>query len=83
MDLATKLGEFAQVRRDSDAKSTIMIREVLNRDHGKPDPGGRPGHLRIVLELLEQAGIPLLGIRSRETSLATLFLSLTGRTLRD
>jgi ABC-2 type transport system ATP-binding protein len=39
--------------------------------------------LRRVLDLLDNAGIPLEGIETREANLETLFLQLTGRSLRD
>jgi hypothetical protein len=39
--------------------------------------------LRRVLDLLDNAGIPLDGIESREANLESLFLQLTGRSLRD
>jgi ABC-2 type transport system ATP-binding protein len=77
-DLVTKLHAIAHVRSDPDGKMSILVHESLETQNA-----GHPGHLRVVLELLEEAMIPLLGIKTRETSLETLFLSLTGRTLRD
>jgi len=75
-DLAARLGSSAKVQTDPDGSISLLIQESL-------ESKAHPGDLRRVLELLESAKIPLLGIRAQETSLETLFLSLTGRTLRD
>ena len=77
-ELITKLGNIATVHTDSEGVTSISIRE--SRESPAP---GHPGELRRILEILEDARIPLKGIKSQETSLETLFLSLTGRTLRD
>jgi ABC-2 type transport system ATP-binding protein len=77
-DLVTKLAGVADVRTDLDGKVSILIRE--NLDDRQDD---HPGQLRVALEILENAKIPLLEVKTQETSLETLFLSLTGRKLRD
>ena len=77
-DLITKLGNIATVRTDPDGITSITIQESR-----EAPVAGHPGELRRILEILEDAGFPLKGIKSQETSLETLFLSLTGRTLRD
>ena len=77
-ELVTKLPARVEVRNDLDGKTTIVIRnsaETRREEH--------PGDLLAVLELLENARVPLQEIKTRETSLETLFLSLTGRKLRD
>ena len=77
-DIVAKLKGIADVSSAPDARMSILIRENLNTQIV-----GTSGPLRVVLELLETAKIPLLEIKTRETSLETLFLSLTGKTLRD
>jgi ABC-2 type transport system ATP-binding protein len=76
--LATKLEGLAKLIPDSDRGTCVLV-----GDSREAPETARLGHLRAVLEVLEQANVPLLGIRSQEMSLETLFLSLTGRTLRD
>jgi ABC-2 type transport system ATP-binding protein len=77
-DLLSKLREVASVNCTSTGETNIQI---LGAPETQAD--GRPGPLRVVLEILEEAQIPLRAIESQITSLETLFLSLTGRTLRD
>ena len=77
-ELTTQLGALAEVRPTAEGLVTIIIREesrANQQQHSSP--------LLAVLEQLEQAKIPVLAIKSQETSLETVFLSLTGRTLRD
>jgi ABC-2 type transport system ATP-binding protein len=78
IELIQRLHGLADVRSDHDGNTTLLIRERLATEKEV-----RPGRLRVVLELLEQAGVPMLAIKSRETSLESLFMNLTGRTLRD
>ena len=77
-DLVTKLNAIADVHMNSDGNMSIVV-------HGSKDSWkeARSTQLRTILDLLERATIPLLGIETRETSLETLFLHLTGRKLRD
>jgi ABC-2 type transport system ATP-binding protein len=77
-EVVMKLGDSVQIRSEPDGKNSILIRENLD-----PRQDGGAGPLRRILEILEESRIPLLGVKSDETSLETLFLSLTGRTLRD
>ncbi len=77
-DLVAQLGGSAKVHRDPDGNFSLLIEESL-----ESTGQAHPGDLRRVLELLENAKIPLLGIKAQETSLETLFLRLTGRTMRD
>ena len=76
--IASQLGRTAEIRSETDGTTSIVVREGAERQRV-----GRSDHLRRVLELLEQAKIPLLGIQSQEANLETLFLNLTGRTMRD
>jgi len=77
-ELIPKLSSIAEVISEPDGKSSIVIRDTLSSTTAK-----HSGKLRVVLDVLENAGIPLLSVKSQEMSLETLFLSLTGRTLRD
>ena len=77
-DLLSKLREVASVNCASTGETNIQILGAREAQAGE-----RPGPLRLVLEILEDAQIPLRAIESQITSLETLFLSLTGRTLRD
>jgi ABC-2 type transport system ATP-binding protein len=77
-ELIPKLSSIAEVISEPDGKSSIVIRDTLSSPTAK-----HSGKLRVVLDVLENAGIPLLSVKSQEMSLETLFLSLTGRTLRD
>lgn len=77
-ELAARFADHATVQTNSDGSTRILIQE--QSDSGKQV---RSVQLRRVLDLLEVAGIPLLGIETNATSLETLFLQLTGRKLRD
>ena len=77
-DLLAELSKIADVRCTPTGETHIHI---LGASETQTD--GSPGPLRLVLEILEDAQIPLRAIESQITSLETLFLSLTGRTLRD
>ena len=77
-ELRTELESIAEVLTEPDGTSRILVRETL-----EAQKQGNSVHLRRVLELLERSQTPLLGIKTQETSLETLFLRLTGRTLRD
>lgn len=68
----------AEVQREPQGITRIIIREPL-----AAEPNQDSRQLRSILELLDKEKIPLLGIKTEETSLETLFLSLTGRKLRD
>jgi ABC-2 type transport system ATP-binding protein len=78
IDLVAQLKGLAEVQREGDGKMRLVIGERLE---GSSD--GRPGRLRTALELLDLAKIPVRAMKTQEKSLETLFLSLTGRTLRD
>ncbi len=77
-ELVAKLPARVEIRNDIDGKTSIVIRDSVETRREE-----HPGDLRVVLELLENARVPLQEIKTRETSLETLFLSLTGRKLRD
>ncbi len=77
-ELRTELAAIAEVLAEPDGTVRILVRETL-----EVQKQGNSAHLRRVLELLERTKTPLMGIKTQETSLETLFLSLTGRTLRD
>lgn len=77
-DLSESLGQSTEISSDDEGAVNIVIRESADN----PQSGGTD-RLRAVLEKLDQARIPVQGITTPETSLETLFLSLTGRTLRD
>lgn len=76
--IASQLGRVAEIRSDTDGTTSIVVHETVEHQGV-----GRSDHLRKVLELLEQAQVPLLGIQSQEANLEALFLNLTGRTMRD
>jgi ABC-2 type transport system ATP-binding protein len=77
-EIESQLNGSATIVTEGDGNVSIRVAESVDAQRE-----GRAVHLRSVLELLENAKIPLLGITTQETSLETLFLSLTGRTLRD
>ena len=77
-ELASRLSQYGIIEDGSAGVKRICIRENLKHASGE-----HRGRIRTVLELLENANVPLLGMTSQETSLETLFLSLTGRKLRD
>lgn len=77
-ELAMQLSSSAVVNVDADGVTRILIQQMAdnrNQIHQL--------QLRAVLDLLESANVPLLGIETNATSLETLFLRLTGRKLRD
>lgn len=77
-EIATRLGRNAEMHSEPDGAVSIVIHDSLESQHA-----GRSDRLREVLEVLEEARVPLLEIKTQEASLETLFLRLTGRTLRD
>lgn len=77
-DLISRMNQIAKVHTTPTGETNIHI-----LDAAETHADGGAGTLRRVLEILESAQIPLRAIDSRATSLETLFLSLTGRTLRD
>lgn len=77
-EVTAKLHDLATIHTGSDGMTEILIQEDFESKNQV-----RVGQLRVVLDLLESSRVPLLGIETRETSLETLFLQLTGRKLRD
>lgn len=77
-EVAQRVYGLAEIRRSDEGYVELVIRD--ERD-GKQD--GPTAHLRAVLDILEEASISVIGIETHEISLETLFLSLTGRKLRD
>lgn len=77
-EIQSRLQPYAEVRNDDQGHTILTIREQL-----VSSPDRHTGDLRHVLAILEEASIPFVGFHAQETSLETLFLSLTGRTLRD
>lgn len=77
-DLISRINQVAKVHTTPTGETTIHI-----VDAAETHADGGSGTLRRVLEILEGAQVPLRAIDSQATSLETLFLSLTGRTLRD
>lgn len=77
-DLVARLSKVATVDTDDGETNRILIQEMVQKDQGL-----RPRQMREALNMLEDAQVPVLGIETHETSLETLFLSLTGRKLRD
>lgn len=77
-ELAKTVSISADLRPEPDGAISIVIHESLESQQA-----GRSERLRTLLELLQNASIPLLEIKTQESSLETLFLRLTGRTLRD
>jgi ABC-2 type transport system ATP-binding protein len=75
-EVVAELERVADVSRDSNGSSRIVIRECLGCQ-------ALAGELKDVLEILEREHVALQQLRSQVTNLETLFLSLTGRTLRD
>jgi ABC-2 type transport system ATP-binding protein len=77
-EVLARLRELAIVRSTPEGGTSIQI------DNSPEDAvTGAPSPLRRILGILEDARIPLRGIESQATSLESLFLKLTGRTLRD
>lgn len=78
VEVARRLSGIAEVTTEPDGSISIVLHESLEAQQA-----GRSDRLRGVLEILETAHVPLLEIKTQEASLETLFLRLTGRTLRD
>jgi ABC-2 type transport system ATP-binding protein len=73
-----------QLREMSDVVSTADGTLTLSIGCDEGDRRAAPTReLRRVLDLLDNAGIPLSAIETHEASLGRLFLELTGRSLRD
>lgn len=68
----------ADLQTEPDGAISILIHDKIESSHTI-----HTARLRSVLESLEAAHIPILEIKTQEASLETLFLRLTGRTLRD
>lgn len=79
-DLAESLRGFADVHVESNGvgSASIVIHEALQKRDGT-----QTDHLRLVLDLLDKASVPMTAIETHEASLEQLFLQLTGRSLRD
>lgn len=77
-ELSSHLGNDATVHVESDGSTKIVILEQLDARKEV-----RSAQLRRILDVLEAAAVPLLGIETNVTCLETLFLQLTGRKLRD
>ncbi len=69
---------IAEVVVEPDGGLTLFI-----KNGNLPSDLKRASSLRRVLDLLDDAGIPLAAIETQEPSLEMLFLQLTGRSLRD
>jgi ABC-2 type transport system ATP-binding protein len=75
-ELTAEFRKIADVVDDPGGGLTLIIKNGdLQRQHASS--------LRHVLDLLDDAQIPLLAIETQEPSLEMLFLQLTGRSLRD
>lgn len=77
-ELTAEFRRIADVIVDPDGGLTLLIQNGNIRSESK-----RASSLRHVLDLLDDAGIPLTAIETQEPSLEVLFLQLTGRSLRD
>jgi hypothetical protein len=77
-ELKERLQELVSVSAHPDGEFVLTMEEENSGFHAKES-----GKLRRVLDLLDNAGIPLSAIETHEASLETLFLQLTGRSLRD
>jgi ABC-2 type transport system ATP-binding protein len=77
-ELTEKLRGVADVAADHDGGLTLTIEEEDSSFQAT-----ETRKLRRVLDLLDNAGIPLEAIETHEASLEMLFLQLTGRSLRD
>ena len=77
-DVAERLNGLAEIRRTSEGHTELVIRD--ERDGRR---NGSSANLRTVLDILEGGSVEVTGIETHEISLETLFLSLTGRKLRD
>lgn len=78
VELSSRLNGDAVVQVESDGTTKIVIEQQM--EAGKD---ARSVQLRRILDQLDAAAVPLLGIEMNETCLETLFLQLTGRKLRD
>ena len=77
-ELSAQLVEIAEVRSDPDGETSVLVHDSIESQRK-----GHSGQLRAVLDILEKGEIPWRGINTEEASLESLFLQLTGRTLRD
>jgi ABC-2 type transport system ATP-binding protein len=77
-EVRAALNGSAEIRSEPDRTTSLVIHETLESQQA-----GQSDRLRKLLALLEESRVPLLEIKSRDSSLETLFLRLTGRTLRD
>jgi ABC-2 type transport system ATP-binding protein len=77
-DLAESLRGLAEVKSTPDGGLHLVIEEG---EAGTQTTETKK--LRRVLDLLDNAGIPLSAIETHEASLEKLFLEMTGRSLRD
>lgn len=77
-ELSSRLRGEAIVHVESDGSTKIVIQQQVEARKEL-----RSAQLRRILELLDAAAVPLLGIETNATCLETLFLQLTGRMLRD
>jgi ABC-2 type transport system ATP-binding protein len=78
VQLAEQLRGLADVKAAPEGGLTLLVEE--------PDASAQSTEtkkLRRVLDLLDNAGIPLAAIETHEASLEKLFLQMTGRSLRD
>jgi len=78
LELTEQLRGLADVKPAPDGGLALLIEE--------PDASAQSTEttkLRRVLDLLDNAGIPLAAIETHEASLEKLFLQMTGRSLRD
>ena len=69
---------LAEVVAVNDRESTLVIR----REAGAA-AGAAARRLARVTDLLVAAGIDILSVETRQQNLESLFLEMTGRTLRD
>ncbi|MCH7872974.1 MAG: ABC transporter ATP-binding protein [Planctomycetes bacterium] len=75
---AKRLGESFDLRRTGDSRAEIVTQHNVNG--GAANLGGRLARL---FGTLDECGVTVEGIESRESDLEQLFLDLTGRHLRD
>lgn len=78
VEVAERVKDFAEIRKHDDGEQDLVIRD--ERDGKK---NGSSANLRAVLDILDDASVTVTNIETHEISLETLFLSLTGRKLRD
>jgi len=77
-NLERRLMGLAEVVAVNDRESTLVIR----REAGAA-AGAAARRLARVTDLLVAAGIDILSVETRQQNLESLFLEMTGRTLRD